>query len=195
MLDRTAKLKTYQTYIDGRWIDAASGKTFETYDPYTGQSWALIPECDKVDVDQAVDAASRAFESGPWPKMTPSARGKIMRRIARLIEQHAEHLGQMDSTGQRKAHLRNAGTDQIHAGMVLLLWRPRRQNPRYRGCGRSPESLQLHSPGAGRRLRLHHTVEFAADADNLETRACVGRRVHRSHQTIRIHVPHPCSSS
>ena len=64
MLDRTAKLKTYQTYIDGRWIDAASGKTFETFDPYTGQPWALIPECDKVDVDQAVDAASRAFERG-----------------------------------------------------------------------------------------------------------------------------------
>src|SRR5215469_684960 len=96
MLDRTAKLKTYQTYIDGRWIDAASGKTFETYDPYTGQPWALIPECDKVDVDQAVDAASRAFERGPWPKMTPSARGKIMRRIAQLIEQHAEHLGQVE---------------------------------------------------------------------------------------------------
>ena len=96
MLDRTAKLKTYQTYIDGRWIDAASGKTFETCDPYTGQPWALIPECDKVDVDQAVEAASRAFERGPWPKMTPSARGKIMRRIAQLIEQHAEHLGQVE---------------------------------------------------------------------------------------------------
>ena len=84
MLDRTAKLKTYQTYIDGRWIDAASGKTFETCDPYTGQPWALIPECDKVDVDQAVDAASRAFERVLWPKMKPSARGKIMRRIAQL---------------------------------------------------------------------------------------------------------------
>ena len=96
MLDRTAKLKTYQTYIDGGWIDAASGKTFQTCDPYTGQPWALIPECDKVDVDQAVDAASRAFERGPWPKMTPSARGKIMRRIAQLIEQHAEHLGQVE---------------------------------------------------------------------------------------------------
>ena len=44
MLDRTAKLKTYQTYIDGKWIDAASGKTFETCDPYTGQPWALIPD-------------------------------------------------------------------------------------------------------------------------------------------------------
>jgi aldehyde dehydrogenase (NAD+) len=97
MQDRpTAPLKTYQTYIDGKWVDAASGKTFQTFDPYTGEPWALIPECDKVDVDRAVEAASRAFESGPWPKMTPTARGKIMRRIAGLIEKHAEHLGQIE---------------------------------------------------------------------------------------------------
>ena len=47
-------------------------------------------------MDQAVEAASRAFERGPWPKMTLSVRGKIMRRIAQLIEQHAEHLGQVE---------------------------------------------------------------------------------------------------
>ena len=46
MLDRTTTLHNYQTYIDGTWTDAASGKTFETLDPYTGQPWALIPECD-----------------------------------------------------------------------------------------------------------------------------------------------------
>ena len=55
---------TYQTYIDGKWVDAASGKTFQTFDPYTGEPWALIPECDKADVDRAVEAASRAFETG-----------------------------------------------------------------------------------------------------------------------------------
>ena len=96
MLDRTTQLKSYQTYIDGRWTDAASGKTFQTFDPYTGQPWALLPECDKVDVDIAVEAAFRAFENWPWPKTTASARGKIMRRIAQLIEQHAEHLGQVE---------------------------------------------------------------------------------------------------
>ena len=96
MLDRTTKLQSYQTYLDGRWADAASGKTFQTFDPYTGAPWALIPECDKADVDTAVEAAYRAFESGPWSKMTPTARGKIMRRIAELIEQHAEHLGEVE---------------------------------------------------------------------------------------------------
>src|SRR5215510_6869710 len=96
MQDRPATLKAYQTYIDGKWVDAASGKTFQTFDPYTGEPCANIPECDKVDVDRAVEAASRAFEAGPWPTMTPTARGKIMRRIAQLIEKHAEHLGQIE---------------------------------------------------------------------------------------------------
>ena len=96
MLDKPHKLQTYQTYIDGKWVDAASGKSFETMDPYTGEPWALIPECDKSDVDRAVEAAYRAFETGPWPQMTPSARGKAMRRIAGLIEKHAEHLGRIE---------------------------------------------------------------------------------------------------
>ena len=64
MQDRPAKLKEFQTYIDGKWVDAASGKKFQTYDPYTGEAWALIPECDKADVDKAVEAAARAFETG-----------------------------------------------------------------------------------------------------------------------------------
>ena len=86
----------YQTYIDGKWVDAASGKSFQTFDPYTGEPWATVPECDKVDVDRAVEAASRAFEAGPWPRMTPTERGRIMRRIAQLIEKHSEHLGQIE---------------------------------------------------------------------------------------------------
>lgn len=96
MLDRAATLKTYQTYIDGKWVDAASGKTFQTFDPYTGEAWATIPECDARDADIAVEAAYRAFETGPWPQLTPTARGKVLRRIAGLIERHAEHLAQIE---------------------------------------------------------------------------------------------------
>ena len=96
MLDRTAELKRYQTYIDGKWVDAASGKTFQTFDPYTGDPWALIPECEKADVDIAVEAAAQAFESGPWSLLTQTARGKALRRIAGLIEKHAEHLAQIE---------------------------------------------------------------------------------------------------
>jgi acyl-CoA reductase-like NAD-dependent aldehyde dehydrogenase len=88
MLDRTAELKRYQTYIDGKWVDAASGKTFQTFDPYTGDPWALIPECEKADVDIAVEAASQAFETGPWSLLTQTARGKALRRIGRRARTH-----------------------------------------------------------------------------------------------------------
>jgi aldehyde dehydrogenase (NAD+) len=96
MQDRPTKLKEYQTYIDGKWCDAASGKKFQTYDPYTGEPWALIPECDAKDVDRACEAAWRAFDKGPWPSMTQTARGKVLRRIAGLIEKHGEHLAQIE---------------------------------------------------------------------------------------------------
>ncbi|MGA7323945.1 MAG: aldehyde dehydrogenase [Rhodomicrobium sp.] len=89
-------MKRYQTYIDGKWTDAQSGKFFESFDPYTGEPWALIPECNSEDCNIAVEAASRAFETGPWPSLTPTARGKILRKIAGLIETHAEHLAQTE---------------------------------------------------------------------------------------------------
>jgi (Z)-2-((N-methylformamido)methylene)-5-hydroxybutyrolactone dehydrogenase len=96
MQDRPTKLKEYQTYIDGKWCEASSGKKFQTHDPYTGEPWALIPECDAKDVDRACEAAWRAFDRGPWAAMTQTARGKLLRRIAGLIETHAEHLAQIE---------------------------------------------------------------------------------------------------
>lgn len=96
MLDRPAALVTYQAYIDGKWVNAKSGKTFQSNDPYTGEPWALIPECDTADVNRAVEAAARAFETGPWPRMTPTARGKVMRRIAELTDKYAERLAQIE---------------------------------------------------------------------------------------------------
>jgi aldehyde dehydrogenase (NAD+) len=96
MQDRPTKLKEYQTYIDGKWCEAASGKKFQTFDPYTGEPWALIPECDAKDVATACEAAWRAFDKGPWPAMSQTARGKLLRRIGGLIEKHAEHLAQIE---------------------------------------------------------------------------------------------------
>ncbi len=96
MQDVPAKLKSYQTYIDGAWCDAASGKTFQTFDPYTGDAWATIPECDAKDVDRACEAAWRAFDEGPWPAMMQTARGRMLRKIAGLIEKHAEHLARIE---------------------------------------------------------------------------------------------------
>jgi aldehyde dehydrogenase (NAD+) len=96
MQDAPAKLVEFKTYIDGKWVDAVSGKRFQTSNPYTGEPWALIPECDKADVDMAVEAAARAFETGPWPSLTATARGRALRRIAQLIEKHAQYLGEVE---------------------------------------------------------------------------------------------------
>src|ERR1700681_1630989 len=76
--------------IGGRWVDAASGKTFATLDPSTGEVLAQVAEGDKQDIDRAVRAARAAFDTGPWRKMTVSERGRIIWNIGNLIEQHLE---------------------------------------------------------------------------------------------------------
>lgn len=96
MQDRPVSLQTYKCYIDGKWVDAQSGKTFLSHDPYTGEPWAQIPECDARDVDAACNAAYRAFENPAWANMTQTARGKILRKIAGLIEKHGEHLAKVE---------------------------------------------------------------------------------------------------
>ena len=61
-----------QLFIDGRWVDSASGRTFETPNPATGETLATVAEGDAEDIDRAVRAARTAFEDGPWGRMTPS---------------------------------------------------------------------------------------------------------------------------
>ena len=91
-----------QLLIDGRWVDAESGKTFEVTDPATGEVVARCAEGDKADVDLAVRAARRAFEGGPWPRMTPSARGRLLHRIGDLILEHADELASLEAIDNGK---------------------------------------------------------------------------------------------
>jgi phenylacetaldehyde dehydrogenase len=93
-----------QLFIDGQWTDAASGKTFETPDPATGQTLATVAEGDAEDVDRAVRAARRAFEDGPWSRLTPSERGRIIWRIGDLILEHADELAQVESLDNGKPY-------------------------------------------------------------------------------------------
>src|ERR1700726_1327346 len=78
-----------QLFINGQWTDAASGKTFETPNPATGATLANVAEGDAEDIDRAVQAARKAFDEGPWSRMTPSERGRIIWRIGDLILQRA----------------------------------------------------------------------------------------------------------
>jgi phenylacetaldehyde dehydrogenase len=91
-----------QLFINGQWCDAASGKTFETPNPATGQTLARVAEGSAEDIDRAVRAARRAFEEGPWGRMTPSERGRIIWRIGDLILEHADELAQLESLDNGK---------------------------------------------------------------------------------------------
>ena len=91
-----------QLFINGQWSDAASGKTFETPNPATGEILARVAEGDAEDINRAVRAARQAFENGPWSRMTPSERGRIIWRIGDLILEHADELAQLESLDNGK---------------------------------------------------------------------------------------------
>src|ERR1700726_3621875 len=88
--------------INGKWVAAASGKTFEVTNPATGLVIARVAEGDAADVDAAVQAARRAFESSPWASMTPSDRGKIIWRIGDLISKYQDELAELESLDNGK---------------------------------------------------------------------------------------------
>ncbi|WP_243385081.1 aldehyde dehydrogenase family protein [Bacillus kexueae] len=89
-------------YINGEFVESASNKTFDTPNPATGETLATVYEADKVDVDRAVKAARVAFESGPWSKMSASARGQLMYKLAELMEEHKEELAQLETLDNGK---------------------------------------------------------------------------------------------
>jgi phenylacetaldehyde dehydrogenase len=82
--------------INGQWVEAASGKTFPTYNPATGEVLARVAEGDREDIDRAVKAARAAFETGPWSKMTPSERGRLLWKLGDLLEQNLEEFAELE---------------------------------------------------------------------------------------------------
>ena len=90
-------IRTYKMLIDGAWVEAADGAVFDSINPTTGQVWSKIPEATAEDVDRAVRAAHDAFLTGPWSKMTPTERGKCLRKLAELLADQSEGLGRTES--------------------------------------------------------------------------------------------------
>src|SRR5437660_7606952 len=88
--------------IAGKWVPAVSGQDFEVYNPANGSVIARVPSSDREDINRAVAAARKAFESGPWPRMTPSERGKLVWRIGDLILEHADELAELESVDNGK---------------------------------------------------------------------------------------------
>ncbi|MBT3703480.1 MAG: aldehyde dehydrogenase [Alphaproteobacteria bacterium] len=93
----TAKeVVTYRHFINGAYVDPLNGEWFDSIDPYRNEVWARIPRGSAADIDNAVAAAKCAMTEGPWATMTPSVRGKLMRRLGDLVAENAERLAKIE---------------------------------------------------------------------------------------------------
>ncbi|HEV8378399.1 MAG TPA: aldehyde dehydrogenase family protein, partial [Tepidisphaeraceae bacterium] len=102
---RKAPVKVRQTkmLIDGKWVNSASGRTFESINPATGDVIAHVAEGEAADIDKAVKAARKAFDKGPWrTKMSARERGKCLNRLADLIEKNFDELAALESLDNGK---------------------------------------------------------------------------------------------
>ena len=88
-------MKKYQHFINGEYTDPDSGEWFDSENPYTGEVWAQIAKGNAADIDKAVGAAKAAFENG-WGRSSPTYRGKLLNKLAELLERDAERLGKLE---------------------------------------------------------------------------------------------------
>src|ERR1700761_4587773 len=104
--------KKHRMLIDGKWVEAKSGKTFEVEDPATQEVIAHVPAGDKADIDLAVAAARKAFETGPWSKISPGERSKLVWKLGDLLEQHADEFAEIEALDNGKP-VTNARRDDV----------------------------------------------------------------------------------
>ncbi|MBC8363526.1 MAG: aldehyde dehydrogenase [Actinobacteria bacterium] len=102
-------MNDYPMYIDGGFCEASDGGRFDSVNPATGLVWATAPAATEEDVDRAVRAARRALHEGEWATMTPTQRGKVLFRLADLVEEHAEILGSVETTDSGKLAVETRG--------------------------------------------------------------------------------------
>ena len=95
-------VQTYKMFIGGEWVDAISGGRFESYNPYTGEVWAEVPDGQEEDVDRAVQAARKAMSDPAWKGIPPMQRGHMLRRLGDLIRDNAELLGTTETRDNGK---------------------------------------------------------------------------------------------
>ena len=96
------QVKPGKLFIGGKWVEAASGKTFPTINPATGETLTMIAEGDERDVAAAVEAARKAFDSGPWAEMSAADRAKLLWKVGDLIDKYNEELGTLETLDNGK---------------------------------------------------------------------------------------------
>lgn len=112
--------RPHRLLIDGRWVEAASAQTFEVRDPSSDQVIAHVAQGEKADINRAVAAARKAFESPAWSRMKPLEREKLLHRLADLIEANADELAELEAIDNGKSVLMARHVDVKHA---IEVWR------------------------------------------------------------------------
>ncbi|MBI2069887.1 MAG: aldehyde dehydrogenase family protein [Elusimicrobia bacterium] len=108
--------------IGGQWVDAVAGKTFDALNPATAEVLARVAEGGQEDINRAVAAARKAFEQGPWPKMTASERSRLLNKIADVIEAHADELAQLETLNNGKTIRESRKGDMPLVVDLLRYW-------------------------------------------------------------------------
>jgi acyl-CoA reductase-like NAD-dependent aldehyde dehydrogenase len=120
--DRVSTLKPEgRAWIDGKYVNAISGKTFDDVSPIDGRVIAQVAECDKEDIDVAVAAARRAFEEGTWRLLAPSARKAVLVRFSQLIREHVEELGLLETLDVGKPISESLNVD-VNSCATVINW-------------------------------------------------------------------------
>ena len=110
-----------QAFIDGRYVEAASGKTFDCVSPIDGRSLGRVAECEAEDIERAVIASRRSFDSGAWSEAKPTYRKKVLLKFAQLIEQHADELALLESLDMGKP-VGDARSVDVAATIRCMAW-------------------------------------------------------------------------
>jgi phenylacetaldehyde dehydrogenase len=132
--------KHHKLLIDGKWAEAKSGKTFAVEDPATEEIIAHVPAGEKADIDDAVAAARRAFETGPWSRIPPGERSRMIWRLGDLLEQHADEFAELEALDNGKP-VTNARQDDVQGSINMFRYMAG-WSTRLNG-----ETIQVSSPG------------------------------------------------
>ncbi|KAI3870589.1 hypothetical protein MKW92_037069 [Papaver armeniacum] len=146
------KVNYTKLFINGEFVNSASGKTFPTLDPRTGNVIAHVAEGDAEDINRAVAAARKAFDEGPWPKMTAYERSRVLLRFADLIDKHTDELAALETWDNGKTYEQAA---QIELPMISRIIRY------YAGWADKIHGLTVQADGPYHVQTLHEPIGVA----------------------------------
>ena len=128
-VDASTQLQTYSLFIGGENVPAASGETFDTVSPTTNEAIGRMAKAGVEDVERAVAAARKAFDEGPWPRMAPLERSRILHRVANILRERLPEIARIETMNCGKIIVESRGDVtasancfEYYAGLATQLW-------------------------------------------------------------------------